>query len=137
MSRTFHAHANIEYLIGDVRDLSAVKTACSKADYVFHLAALKHVPIGEAQPLKVLNTNVYGTENIIQASMEQEVQKVIYVSTDKAAAPVNLYGFVCIRAGNDEFFPYACRSDRFAFEGGAYSSGRRNIRVKNERLPDL
>jgi UDP-N-acetylglucosamine 4,6-dehydratase/5-epimerase len=121
MQRTFHDEASLKFIIGDVRDFQAVNEACKNTDFVFHLAALKHVPVCESQPLEAIKTNVYGTENIIRASIQQEVKKVIDVSTDKAVEPINLYGmtkafgeklmiqandlsektrFVCIRGGN-------------------------------------
>ncbi len=83
---------NIKYVIGDVRDFDAVLAACRNVDYVFHLAALKHVPICEFQPQEALKTNVAGTENVIRASIMQGVKKVVDVSTDKAVDPINFYG---------------------------------------------
>jgi UDP-N-acetylglucosamine 4,6-dehydratase len=111
----------LTFIIGDVRDFDAVYEACQNVDFVFHLAALKHVPICEYQPTEALKTNVLGTQNIIKASIMQGVEKVIDVSTDKAVDPINFYGmtkaigekliikandmsektrFVCIRGGN-------------------------------------
>lgn len=121
MQRAFHNHAALKFIIGDVRDESAVDAACRDVDYVFHLAALKHVPVCESQPDEALKTNVQGTENVIRASIRHNVKKVIDVSTDKAVDPINFYGmtkalgeklmlranslsditrFVCIRGGN-------------------------------------
>ena len=121
MQRAFDNHPSLKFRIGDVRDYQAVWDACAGVDYVFHLAALKHVPICEFQPAEALKTNVTGTENLIRASIAQGVRKVIDVSTDKAVEPVNVYGmtkalgerlmirandrsektrFVCIRGGN-------------------------------------
>ncbi|SDX46311.1 Polysaccharide biosynthesis protein [Marininema mesophilum] len=82
----------IQFVIGDVRDMQPLEKACQGVDYVFHLAALKHVPICESQQEEALKTNVYGTYNLILASVRQGVKKVINVSTDKAVDPVNFYG---------------------------------------------
>ncbi|GAE30983.1 polysaccharide biosynthesis protein [Alkalihalobacillus hemicellulosilyticus] len=121
MNRMFSDYNCLKYVIGDVRDFEAVSNATKEVDYVFHLAALKHVPVCEDQPLEAIKTNIIGTENIIKASIHHGVKKVIDVSTDKAVDPVNLYGltkavgekliiqanqlskdtrFVCIRGGN-------------------------------------
>lgn len=92
MGREFEHAPEVTFRIGDVRDCEALRTACENVDYVFHLAALKHVTICEKQPEEALNTNVRGTENVIRASQEAGVKKVIDVSTDKAVNPVNFYG---------------------------------------------
>ncbi|ARC73797.1 UDP-N-acetylglucosamine 4,6-dehydratase (inverting) [Bacillus licheniformis] len=111
----------LTFFIGDIRDRKALNTGLKGVDYVFHLAALKHVPVCEEQPLEALKTNVTGTENVIEAAIENGVKKVINVSTDKAADPANFYGmtkaigeklivyanhlysdtgFICVRGGN-------------------------------------
>lgn len=112
----------LSFVIGDVRDEEAIEDVMQiGVDYVFHLAALKHVPICEYYPKEAIKTNIKGTENIIRQATRYKVQKVIYVSTDKAVDPINLYGmtkgvcerliieanrhtqhtdFICIRAGN-------------------------------------
>jgi UDP-N-acetylglucosamine 4,6-dehydratase len=82
----------VTFCIGDIRDKDALVKACEGVDYVFHLAALKHVPVCEEQPLEALKTNVLGTKNVIDAAIENRVKKVINISTDKAADPVNFYG---------------------------------------------
>jgi UDP-N-acetylglucosamine 4,6-dehydratase len=82
----------ISYCIGDVREREALLKVCDGVDYIFHLAALKHVPICEEQPLEALKTNVTGTKNVIEAAIKNRVKKVINISTDKAAYPVNFYG---------------------------------------------
>ena len=120
MKRKFN-NPKLKFVIGDVRDLDAVKAATRDVDYVFHLAALKHVPVCEELPLEAIKTNITGTSNIITAAIENRVKKVIDVSSDKAVEAVNLYGmtkavgekliiqandisqytkFVCIRGGN-------------------------------------
>jgi UDP-N-acetylglucosamine 4,6-dehydratase (inverting) len=82
----------IRYFIGDVRDFERLKKAFKDVDYVIHAAAMKHVPIAEYNPMECVKTNVLGAENVINASMETGVSKVVALSTDKAAAPINLYG---------------------------------------------
>ncbi len=82
----------IGYYIGDVRDLRAVKDAMHGVDYVFHAAALKQVPSCEFFPLEAVKTNVLGTDNVLTAAVEAGVKKVICLSTDKAAYPVNAMG---------------------------------------------
>lgn len=113
--------SRLKFIIGDIRDLEAITSATQGVDYVFHLAALKHVPICEFQPNEAIKTNIVGTQNLIKACIKNKVRKVIDVSTDKAVDALNLYGmtkavgerliiqanllsgdtkFVCIRAGN-------------------------------------
>ncbi len=120
MQRKFN-NPKIRYVIGDVRDYEAVKFATIGVDYIFHMAALKHVPICEEQPQEAIKTNITGTNNIVNAAILNGVKKVIDVSTDKAVEPINLYGmtksvgekviiqandlsdttkFVCVRGGN-------------------------------------
>ena len=82
----------IKFYIGDVRDLSSVKSAMHGIDFVFHAAALKQVPSCEFFPLEAVKTNVTGTDNVLTAAIEAGVQKVICLSTDKAAYPVNAMG---------------------------------------------
>ena len=82
----------MRYFIGDVRDEARLKTAMYGVDYVVHAAALKQVPAAEYNPMECIKTNVNGAQNVINAAIECGVQKVIALSTDKAANPVNLYG---------------------------------------------
>jgi UDP-N-acetylglucosamine 4,6-dehydratase len=82
----------IRYFIGDVRDLDRLKRAFSGIDYVIHAAAMKHVHIAEYNPDECVKTNVGGAENVIQAALSSRVSKVVALSTDKACAPINLYG---------------------------------------------
>lgn len=121
MKRAFQFDPRLRFIIGDIKDERAVSQSFIDVDYVFHLAALKHVTVCEEQPYEALKTNIIGTENVIHAAIENKVKKVIYISTDKAANPTNFYGFtksigeklaihanllsshtkfVCIRAGN-------------------------------------
>jgi len=120
MQRKFN-DKRLNFVIGDIRDRDAVNYACKGVDYVFHLAALKHVPVCEEQPQEAIKTNITGTTNLINCAIDNGVKKVIDVSTDKAVDPLNLYGmtkavaekliiqankispvtkFVCIRGGN-------------------------------------
>ena len=82
----------IRYFIGDVRDLSRLKMAMAGVEVVIHCAALKQVPTAEYNPFEAVKTNIIGGQNVIDAAIAQGVKKVIALSTDKAAAPVNLYG---------------------------------------------
>lgn len=82
----------VKYYIGDVRDINSVRNAMYGVDYVFHAAALKQVPSCEFFPIEAVKTNVLGTENVLNASIEYGVKKVICLSTDKAAYPVNAMG---------------------------------------------
>lgn len=82
----------IKYFIGDVRDLRSIKDAIHGVDYVFHAAALKQVPSCEFFPLEAVKTNIIGTDNLLTACIEEGVKKVICLSTDKAAYPVNAMG---------------------------------------------
>lgn len=84
--------SKIKFYIGDVRDLQSVKNAIHGVDYIFHAAALKQVPSCEFFPIEAVKTNVLGTENVLTAAIEEEVKKVICLSTDKAAYPVNAMG---------------------------------------------
>lgn len=82
----------LRFFIGDVRDYDRLKRALQSIDYVIHTAAMKHVHIAEYNPDECVKTNVGGAENVIRASLETDVQNVVALSTDKACAPINLYG---------------------------------------------
>lgn len=82
----------LRFLIGDVRDFPRLKMAMRNVDYVVHAAAMKHVPAAEYNPFECIKTNVNGAENVVNAAIEENVSKVIALSTDKAASPINLYG---------------------------------------------
>ena len=82
----------IRYFIGDVRDYNRLKRAMEGVDIVIHAAALKQVPAAEYNPFEAVKTNIIGGQNVIDAALSQEINKVIALSTDKAAAPINLYG---------------------------------------------
>jgi UDP-N-acetylglucosamine 4,6-dehydratase/5-epimerase len=121
MKQEFDNCPKLNFIIGDIKEKDSLLDACQDANYVFHLAALKHVPVCEEQPAEAMKTNVIGTQNVIDAAIQCKVQKVIYISTDKASDPTNFYGlskamgekliihantlntitrFVCIRGGN-------------------------------------
>jgi UDP-N-acetylglucosamine 4,6-dehydratase/5-epimerase len=93
---------NVRFFIGDVRDYERVKRALKGIDYVIHAAAMKHVHIAEYNPMECVKTNILGAENIINACLESDVQHVVALSTDKAAAPVNLYG--ATKLASDKLF---------------------------------
>ena len=94
--------ANLRFFIGDVRDFNRLKMAMKDVDYVIHAAAMKHVPIAEYNPMECIKTNINGAENVINAALECSVQKVVALSTDKAAAPINLYG--ATKLASDKLF---------------------------------
>jgi len=91
MQQRFNADC-MRYFIGDVRDPDRLNQAMRDVDYVIHAAALKQVPAAEYNPMECIKTNVYGAENVIKAAINQKVTRVIALSTDKAANPINLYG---------------------------------------------
>src|SRR5574343_1791373 len=91
MQQEFNAPC-MRYFLGDVRDRERLELAMRDVDYVVHAAALKHVPAAEYNPSECIKTNVGGAENVISAAIANGVKKVIALSTDKAASPINLYG---------------------------------------------
>ncbi|QNK58366.1 SDR family NAD(P)-dependent oxidoreductase [Paenibacillus sp. PAMC21692] len=92
LQQCYYHYDNIRYLIGDVRDAERLKRAMQDIDYVYHCAAMKHVPACEYNPFEAVQTNVIGTQNVILASLENKVKKTVFISTDKAIAPTNTYG---------------------------------------------
>lgn len=82
----------VRFFIGDVRDLPRLKRACEGIDVIIHTAALKHVPIAEYNPDEFIKTNIGGAQNVVDAALATDVKIVVALSTDKAAAPINLYG---------------------------------------------
>lgn len=122
MKQEFNNNPILKFIIGDVRDKNILNISTRNVDYLFHLAALKHVPVCEENCWEAVLTNVYGTQNIIEAAMNNNIKKVIDISTDKAVDPFNFYGitkacgekliinanqnpnhetkFICIRGGN-------------------------------------
>jgi UDP-N-acetylglucosamine 4,6-dehydratase len=121
MKQEYDNNPILRFIIGDIKEKDTLIEACQDVNYIFHLAALKHVPVCEDQPIEALKTNVIGTQNVIDAAIISNVHKVVYISTDKASDPSNFYGlskamgerliihantlktktrFVCIRGGN-------------------------------------
>ncbi len=85
-------NTNLRFFLGDVRDYDRMELALRDVDYVIHAAALKQVPAAEYNPFEFINTNIIGAQNIVRASIKNNVKKVIALSTDKACSPINLYG---------------------------------------------
>jgi UDP-N-acetylglucosamine 4,6-dehydratase/5-epimerase len=92
----------VRFFIGDVRDVGRMSVAMRDCRYVVHAAALKHVPIAEYNPMECVKTNVHGAENVVQAAIENNVHRVIALSTDKACNPINLYG--ATKLASDKIF---------------------------------
>lgn len=101
MEQDFHDKC-MRYFIGDVRDKARLAQAMNGVDYVIHAAALKQVPAAEYNPMECIKTNIHGAENVIQAALANNVEKVIALSTDKAANPINLYG--ATKLASDKLF---------------------------------
>lgn len=107
----------MRYFIGDVRDQDRLMEAMQGVDYVIHAAAMKQVPAAEYNPMECIKTNVHGAENVIKAALKNNVKKIIALSTDKAANPINLYG--ATKLASDKLFVAAnnmvgTRETRFA-----------------------
>src|SRR3989339_1936881 len=105
----------LRFFIGDIRDSERLQRAFRGVDFVVHAAALKHVPILEYNPFEAIKTNILGTQNIINAALDQGVEKVVLVSTDKAANPANLYGATKLCA------------ERLMISANAYSGGKTKL----------
>jgi UDP-N-acetylglucosamine 4,6-dehydratase (inverting) len=95
-------YPQLRFLIGDVRDKERLKRAIKDVDYVIHAAAMKHVPIAEYNPDECVKTNIDGARNVIDACLETKVERVVALSTDKACAPINLYG--ATKLASDKLF---------------------------------
>lgn len=95
-------HPALRYFIGDVRDLDRLEMAMREVDYVIHAAALKHVPTAEYNPFECVATNINGAQNVVTAALRTNVERVIALSTDKAANPINLYG--ATKLASDKIF---------------------------------
>ena len=101
MSQKFNDKC-MRYLIGDVRDKNRLDEVCEGIDFIIHAAALKHVPVAEFNPTECIKTNINGAQNVINAALKNNVLKVIALSTDKAANPINLYG--ATKLASDKLF---------------------------------
>jgi UDP-N-acetylglucosamine 4,6-dehydratase len=146
-------HDCMRYFIGDVRDAERLKQAMNGVDYVIHAAALTQVPAAEYNPAECIKTNVHGAENVIQAAIDNDVRKVIALSTDKAANPINLYGatklvsdklfvaannvvgsrqtrFACVRYGN----VVGSRGSVVPFFKGLVAKGAEDLPITHEDM---
>jgi len=137
----------MRYFIGDVRDFDRLNQAMRGVDFVIHAAAMKHVPASEYNPMECVRTNINGSENVIRASIENNVKKVIALSTDKAANPINLYGatklaadklFVAgnnIAGGHETIFSVVRYGNVVGSRGSVVPLFKRLIEEKSEYLP--
>ena len=112
MARKFQGETKLRFFIGDVRDKDRLKRAFFGVDYIVHAAASKQVVAAEYNPFEAIKTNIIGAENVIEAAIDSGVQKVVALSTDKAANPINLYGATKL-----------C-SDKLFVAGNAYAAGK-------------
>jgi len=113
MQSALAEHADrLRFFIGDVRDITRLQRAFHGVDYVIHAAALKQVPLLESNPWEAVRTNTVGTQNVINAAIDQGVKKVLLISTDKAANPANLYGATKLCA------------EKLMVQGNEYAAGR-------------
>jgi UDP-N-acetylglucosamine 4,6-dehydratase len=116
MQEEFTKHKKkIRYFLGDIRDKERLRSAFENVDIIVHAAALKQVPAAEYNPIEFIKTNILGAQNIIEVALEKNVNKVIALSTDKASAPVNLYGATKL-----------C-SDKLFLAANNYSGGKKTI----------
>lgn len=92
LKNIYGENSRLRWFLGDIRDLDRLKRALHDVDYVIHAAALKQVDSGEYNPMEFIKTNVLGSQNVIEASIDAGVKKVVALSTDKASSPINLYG---------------------------------------------
>src|SRR6056300_1146115 len=113
MQKLYKDYPNIRFFIGDVRDKDRLHRALDGIDYVVHAAAAKIVPTAEYNPFECVKTNIDGAMNLIDACIDQNVKRVVALSTDKASSPVNLYG--AMKLASDKLF-VACNS--------SYADGR-------------
>lgn len=107
--------SKLRFFVGDIRDLDRLKTASKNIDIIIHAAALKHVPTAEYNPFEFVKTNIVGSENVVKASLENNVKKIISISTDKAVSPLNLYGATKLVA------------DKIIISANQYSSNNKSI----------
>jgi UDP-N-acetylglucosamine 4,6-dehydratase/5-epimerase len=103
----------LRFFIGDVRDRNRLKRSLSGIDFVVHSAAMKIVPMAEYNPIECINTNIHGAVNVIEASLDMGVKKVVALSTDKASSPINLYG--ATKLASDKLF---CSANSYSSQAG-------------------
>jgi len=115
LEKELAVHSNVRFLVGDVRDKERLRRAMEEIDLVFHSAALKHVPICEYNPFEAVKTNVLGTQNAIEVAMDEQIEKFITISTDKAVNPVNVMGATKLLA------------ERLTISANYYKGARRTI----------
>lgn len=124
----FRNDSRLRWFIGDIRDIERLRRALNGVDYVIHAAALKQVDSGEYNPIEFIKTNVLGSQNVIEASIDSGVKKVIALSTDKASSPINLYGATKLTA--DKLFVSA---NNYSRRGGTSLSVVRYGNVMGSR----
>jgi len=124
----FHDDARLRWFLGDIRDIDRLKRAFHGVDFVIHAAALKQVDTGEYNPMEFIKTNVLGSQNVIDASIEAGVKRVLALSTDKASSPINLYGATKLTA--DKLFVAA---NNYSFTYGTIFSVVRYGNVMGSR----
>jgi len=124
----FSNNRRIRWFIGDIRDRDRLSLALKGVDYVFHTAALKQVDTGEYNPMEFIKTNVLGSQNVIDASIEAGVKRVVALSTDKASSPINLYG--ATKLTSDKLFVAA---NNYSFASGTTFSVVRYGNVMGSR----
>ena len=121
----------LRYFIGDIRDTERLKTALRKIDIVIHAAAMKHVPVSEYNPSEAIKTNIIGAQNIIKGSFSNNIEKLVFLSTDKACSPINLYGATKLCA--EKLFMTAkknapdCRTKFFVLRYGNVNASRGSV----------
>ena len=128
MRAQFQDDSRLRWFLGDVRDLDRLKRAFHGVDFVIHAAALKQVDTGEYNPMEFIKTNVLGSQNVIDASIEAGVKKIVALSTDKASSPINLYGATKLTA--DKLFVAA---NNYSFSYGTTFSVVRYGNVMGSR----
>ena len=128
MRNQFHEDPRLRWFLGDIRDLDRLKRAFHGVDYVIHAAALKQVDTGEYNPMEFIKTNVLGSQNVIDASIDAGVKRVVALSTDKASSPINLYGATKLTA--DKLFVAA---NNYSFSYGTTFSVVRYGNVMGSR----
>lgn len=115
MRNSFNNDERLRFFLGDIRDINRLRTASRGIDYVVHAAALKQVDTAEYNPYEYVKTNIIGTQNVLEIAIENDIQKVLTLSTDKASSPINLYGATKLAA------------DKLTIAANHYSANSNNI----------